>query len=323
MTHAAPLANPLASYRNHLPQLHGQPLLTDGGLETALIFHHGIDVPHFAAFDLLKEPAKRETIRAWYAQHVEIARRHDIGFILDAPTWRAHQDWGERLGYSAERLAAANRDAVSLMFALREQFQTQHSPMVVSGNIGPRGDGYRAESMMSAHEAQRYHTAQIATLADAGVDMITVMTMTYADEATGLARAAKRAGVPLALSFTVETDGRLPSGQPLGEAIRQVDRDSAGSPAYYMVNCAHPDHFKAQLAAGAGWSGRIGGIRANASRLSHAELDACQSLDEGDPQELGRDYAQLKALLPGLRVFGGCCGTDHRHVSAIADACCG
>ncbi|MEO1599681.1 MAG: homocysteine S-methyltransferase family protein [Pseudomonadota bacterium] len=309
-----------AAYRAHLPQLGDTRLLTDGGIETTLIFHEGLDLPLFAAFTLLKQSEGRAALRRYYARHAEVARAQGVGFVLDSATWRASRDWGDQLGYDAAALEEANLDAVALLFELRGAFEADQ-PFVISGNIGPRGDGYAPGALMTPEEAADYHDAQVASLEAAGVDMISAITMTHTGEAAGIAMAAKRHGVPLALSFTLETDGRLPSGQALGEAIREVDADPSGGPAYYMINCAHPDHFRGTLEPSADWVGRIRGLRANASRLSHTELDAAETLDEGNPTELARDYAGLLGLMPNLRVFGGCCGTDHRHVHAIGEAC--
>ena len=308
----------LQKYRKNLPQLNGKHLLTDGGLETTLIFHDGIDLPLFASFWALKSGEGRAALRGYYERYARIARAQGLGFILDSATWRASKDWGDRLGHSDEDLKTANLDAVAMLFDLRAEFEAGH-PFVISGNMGPRGDGYSPEALMTAEEADDYHSAQVATLDEAGVDMISAITMTHTGEAMGIARACARREMPLALSFTVETDGHLPTGQPLKEAIAEVDTDCA--PAYYMINCAHPDHFRSVLEPGADWTGRIWGLRANASRMSHAELDEAEELDDGDPQELGRDYASLRAVLPNLRVFGGCCGTDHRHVEAIGLHC--
>ena len=192
---------------------------------------------------------------------------------------------------------------------------------MLSGCVGPRGDGYRPEQLMAAEEARAYHTPQIAALAQAGAEMVCAVTMTHVGEAVGVALGAEAAGLPVAISFTVETDGRLPTGEPLGEAIAEVDAATAAGPAYYMINCAHPTHFADVLRAGGGWTARVRGLRANASRCSHAELDAATELDAGDPDELAAQYAELRRLLPGLAVLGGCCGTDHRHLAAIARAC--
>ncbi|MEM1131068.1 MAG: homocysteine S-methyltransferase family protein [Pseudomonadota bacterium] len=309
-----------AKYRHNLPQLSEARMLTDGGIETTLIFHEGLDLPLFAAFKLFETSEGRAALRRYYSRYARIARDQRAGFVLDSATWRANRDWGAQLGYGPEALAEANRQAVALLFELRREHEAQE-PFVISGNIGPRGDGYVADAVMTPSEAEIYHAAQIATFDAAGVDMVSAITMTHTGEAAGISRACAARGIPLALAFTVETDGRLPSGQPLGEAIEEVDSDPSGGPSYFMINCAHPDHFRSVLDQGAGWPKRIRGLRANASRQSHAELDAADELDDGNPEELAQDYAELTRLLPNLRVFGGCCGTDHRHVRAIGDSC--
>ncbi len=309
-----------------LPQLQGGLFLTDGGIETSLIFLDGIELPHFAAFVLLREPSGRAALYRYFARHAEIARERGVGFILESPTWRASADWGAKLGYSKADLDLANRDAIGLMQQLREEFATAAAPMVVSGCVGPRGDGYDPGQAMTARAAADYHAEQIASLAGAGADMITAITMTNTPEAIGVARAAEAAGLPSALSFTVETDSRLPTGQALGHAIAEVDAATSGAPAYYMINCAHPSHFGDMLAAaekaGEGWVKRLRGLRANASKRSHQELNDSPDLDAGNPVELGRDYAQLRRRHPQLAVLGGCCGTDHRHLGEIGRACC-
>jgi homocysteine S-methyltransferase len=244
-----------------------------------------------------------------------------LGFVLETPTWRANSDWGARLGYSRDDLARINRQSVELMLELRSEFETPQTSIVISGAIGPRGDGYDPDRIMSMQEAQDYHAAQIDAFRDTAADLVTAFTLNYVNEGIGVARAAKAAGMPAVISFTVETDGRLPTGETLKEAITAVDRESGAAPVYYMVNCAHPTHFRDALASGEDWVKRIGGFRANASRRSHAELDQATELDAGDPIEFGRQYAELQRLLPQATVLGGCCGTDHRHVEQIALAC--
>jgi S-methylmethionine-dependent homocysteine/selenocysteine methylase len=311
----------MARYRRALPQLDGSLFLTDGGIETTLIFHEGLELPDFAAFHLLKTPEGEAALSKYFRAYAEIARRAGAGLILESATWRASADWGKRLGYSAAELAEVNRRAIAMLETLRDEFAADRTRIVISGCVGPRGDGYVVEKAMSAAEAEAHHTAQIGTFAGTAADMVTAITMNYSEEAEGVARAARAAGMPVVLSFTVETDGRLPTGQPLGEAIGAVDRATDGYPAYYMLNCAHPSHFEGVLASAKDWAGRIRGLRANASKKSHAELNESTTLDVGDPEELGRDYARLKRALPALSVFGGCCGTDGRHVGAIANAC--
>jgi S-methylmethionine-dependent homocysteine/selenocysteine methylase len=306
-------------YRERLPQLDGGVFLTDGGIETTLIFHQGLELPAFAAFDLLKDDEGTEELRRYFRPYAELAREHGVGLVLESPTWRANPDWAREIGYSLEELDAFNRKAIALMEELRDEFRAEQ-PIVISGCIGPQSDGYAPTSILSADEAEAYHAVQIGTFADTAADMVTAITMTYAAEAIGIARAAQKAGLPSAISFTVETDGRLPSGQALGDAIEEVDAATDRAPAYFMINCAHPTHF-ASVVEGAGpWVERIGGLRANASTMSHAELDEAEELDEGDPADLGRRHGALKALLPNVNVLGGCCGTDQRHVGEICAA---
>lgn len=313
----------MSKYRNALPQLGSRLFLTDGGLETTLIFHNGIDLPYFASFDLLRSAEGRRMVRDYFVPYIESARKAGFGFVLEAPTWRANPDWAAKLGYSREALAAVNRDAIDLLAELRFMFETQDMPMVISGNIGPRGDGYVAGAEMTPEAAAEYHDAQIKVFADTEADMVAAFTMTNVNEALGVAVAAKRHGMPLALSFTLETDGRLPSGATLREAIETIDAAMSNGPAYYMINCAHPTHFESTLAEGGSWIDRIRGVRANASTRSHAELDSAPDLDAGDPVELGGQYRDLLRAFPQMRVFGGCCGTDHRHVEHICSACAG
>ncbi|MGK7653948.1 homocysteine S-methyltransferase family protein [Roseovarius sp. B08] len=297
-------------------------LLTDSGLETTLIFHDGLDLPAFAAYPLMETAEGRETLERYYRRHIAIAADHGTGFLLEAPTWRASRDWGAQLGHSPEDLARINRAAIGLLSDLRGA-RGSVRPMVISGNIGPRGDGYRPDTAMTAAEAEDYHAEQIGWFAQTDADMVTAVTLSTVAEGIGVIRAAKKAGLPVVVAYTVETDGRLPDGTPLGRAFEETDARTDCAAAYFMVNCAHPDHFRGALEAGSGWLKRIGGVRANASRLSHAELDEAEELDAGNPAELGRDYARLRRLLPNLTVLGGCCGTDHRHVEAMADCCVG
>lgn len=310
----------MSKYRRHLPQLDDRFFMTDGGLETTLIFHEGIDLPHFASFDLLKDEAGTRMLEDYFRRYTAIAREHECGVILESVTWRANRDWGERLGYDGKMLAEANRRAIALLERVRAEYETASTPIVISGNLGPRGDGYRADARMTVREACDYHAAQIEVFAGTQADMVAAFTMTYPEEATGVVAAARAHGMPVAISFTLETNGRLPCGETLQGAIERTDGETDGYAAYYMINCAHPSHFEHMLRGGGRWLQRLRGLRANASRRSHAELDEAPDLDDGNPQELGQEYKVLHALLPGLRIVGGCCGTDHRHVQAICDA---
>ena len=308
----------MSKYRNSLPQLSDRLFLTDGGLETTLIFHQGINLPQFAAFVLLRDVFGYETLVKYFRSYARLAQKYRVGFVLESVTWRASKDWGEKIGYSPNELKTYNRLAVSLLEDIRDEYETQQSPMVISSCIGPRGDGYNPAVLMNEEEAEQYHAAQIETLAQTNADFVTAMTITYAEEAIGICRAARQANIPVVISFTVETDGKLPTGQSLARAIAQVDRATDNAPIYYMINCAHPLHFADVLQDHGDWVNRIKAIRANASIKNHAELDEAEELDDGNPIELGKQYQQLKALLPNLNILGGCCGTDIRHIEEIA-----
>ncbi|NYG98342.1 homocysteine S-methyltransferase family protein [Schumannella luteola] len=298
----------------------GSVTLTDGGLETDLIYNAGLDLPDFAAFPLLDDEHGRDALAAYFRLAIETAQDAHTPFSLDTVTWRANPDWAARRGYAGPEFERIVRDAVEFARDLRDQAidDGARHPILVCGVIGPRDDGYAPSTLMTAAEAREYHHRQIVVFADAGVDYAAAMTIAYPAEAIGIVEAAKAEGLPLAISFTVETDGRLPAGQTLRDALAEVDAATDGGAAYFGVNCAHPDHLPAGLDEE--WGGRLASYRANGSRLSHAELDALDALDAGDPAELGRLVGELHRRMPGLTVLGGCCGTDDRHIRAIADA---
>lgn len=292
------------------------PWLTDGGLETSMIYHKGIDLPNFAAFTLLEDATGRTALSEYFEHFITLARAAQTGFVLDTPTWRAGTVWGRVMGLDEKRIRQINHAAVAFCQSVREAHESAALPILLNGVIGPSGDGYSIDRALTGDEAFVHHRVQAEALALAGVDVITAVTMTHTGEAIGVVRAAQAVGVPVALSFTVETDGRLASGETLAEAVAVTDATTGDAPVYYMVNCAHPTHFRDALTGG--WVSRIGGIRANASRMSHADLDAATELDDGDPVEFGALYRDLGAVLPNLRMIGGCCGSDHRHVGAAS-----
>lgn len=311
----------MSKYRDQLPQMNGDLFLTDGGIETTLIFQDGIELPDFAAFYLMGSPKGEAALDRYFRTYADIASRFETGLILESATWRANPDWAAKLGYSAESLADANRKSIEMLERIRADYETGQWPLLISGCIGPRGDGYMPGNVMTEREAQAYHQAQIETFAATSADLVTAITMNYVEEAIGIARAAQQANMPVVISFTVETDGNLPTGQTLRSAIEQVDAATGSYPVYYMINCAHPTHFEHIVAEGGAWLERIRGLRANASHRSHAELNEAPDLDAGNPVELAGQYARLKQRIPNLSVMGGCCGTDHRHIEQIAQAC--
>ena len=309
----------MSGYRDNLPQLSGDLYLTDAGIETDLMFNHGIEIREFAAHTLLPDPAGREAMADYFRGFLALANEYDAGYILDSQTWKAHMHWAADLGEDDAFLQKANEESIAFIAGLRQEFSGNKLPIVLNASIGPQGDAYAPEAEVAAEQAEEYHSKQLGWLAATDVDMISALTFTQSDEAIGAVRAAKNVGLPVVVSFTVETDARLPTGQPLGEAISAVDEATNSSAAYFMVNCAHPDHFFHVL-DGSDWTRRIRGLRCNASRLSHAELDECEVLDAGDAEELAGQYRSLFESMPWLNVFGGCCGSDLRHVTKIAAA---
>jgi len=288
-------------------------MVTDGGLETDLIFNHGLDLPEFAAFPLLDTDSGREVLREYFSQYADIAARAGAALLLETPTWRANPDHASLLGYDTEALDRVNQDAVGFLTELASSREDLVS-WEVGGTLGPRGDGYRTDGPIDPGAAADYHRSQIQSFKDAGAGRVSVLTLTEVGEAIGVARAAADVGIPAGIGFTVETDGRLPDGTTLADAIAAVDADTR--PAYFIVNCAHPTHIQAGMTGG-DWRERVGGLRGNASTQSHAELDEAEVLDDGDPAQLAQDQQPLLAAFPNLQVLGGCCGTDARHVAAM------
>jgi homocysteine S-methyltransferase len=295
-----------------------RPFLTDGGFETSLFFIDGFEAPEFAAIVLLDDPAARAAMERYFDRFLAMAKTAGTGYVLDTNTWRGCVAWAPKLGRTEADMERLNRDAVRFAKAIRHRWETRVSPILLNGVIGPAGDGYAPAIALDAATSERLHTPQITAFKEEGVDMLSAITMTHVGEAVGIVRAAETAGLPVVISFTVETDGRLPTGETIGEAIAATDAATGNAPLYYMVNCAHPDHFRGAFEAQDEWIWRIGGLRANASRLSHAELDVAEELDDGDPAEFGQLHADLAELVPNLRVVGGCCGTDHRHVGCVS-----
>lgn len=307
--------DPMTATSWRLPEV-ASGWVTDGGLETDLIFHRGLDLPDFASFPLLDHEEGRAALEDYYRGYAEVAARAGAGLLLETPTWRANGDWGARLGYDADALRRVNRAAVDHLRGLAGEVSAEVGHVLVVGAVGPRGDGYLAGDLDADRYAD-YHWAQLAAFAEAGADLATAYTLTTVAEAIGIVRAAQDVGLPVGISFTVETDGRLPDGTALGDAVEQLDAATAAAAAHLLVNCAHPDHVASGLDADAAWAGRIAGLRVNSSRLSHAELDEAEELDEGDLPDLAGRTRALAEALPAVRIIGGCCGTDARHVAAM------
>jgi homocysteine S-methyltransferase len=307
-------------YRARLPQGQGEFFITDGGIETTLIFHYGLELPSFASFVLVDTPEGQAALRRYFQTYTDLARELGVGLVLESPTWRANTDWGLGLGYSPAALADIDRRSIALLEEFRAQLDRHGLMSVLSGNMGPRGDGYVPSARMTVTEALEYHRPQIESFVGTEADCVTVLTMNYVEEAVGIVRAARELAMPVVVSFTVETDGRLPTGDTLATAIEETDAATDGYAAYYMINCAHPSHLLGRIDAAGSWHERVRGVRANASTMSHAELNESTALDEGDLASFGPLHADLRRRFPRLSVIGGCCGTDHRHVERACRA---
>lgn len=292
--------------------------MTDGGLETDLIFNKGIDLPEFAAFDLLKSNEGKQILKNYYRDYLHIARKKCNGFVLEAPTYRANPDWVVKIGYSSDDLQDIHNTALEVLEELRNDFEDDNFNVPISVCIGPRGDGYVPSKIMTAEQAEDYHSAQIKAVCNTNADLVSALTINYNDEAIGIVNAARNNDIPVVISYTVETDGNLPSGQSLQDAITSLDQVSDNYVSYFMINCAHPEHFKSVLNTDGSWKKRIKGLRANASTKSHAELDESETLDIGNKEQLAKDYCGLRSLLPNLSIIGGCCGTDATHLESIS-----
>lgn len=334
------VARPFKQYKKKnehqtmLPQLSkGKVYLTDSGLETVLIFQKQRDLREFASFELVvpQDSGKADArdiqlLRDYFEEHVQVAAKHNMGLCVETVTWRASADWGKKLGYDQEGLRNANTKAVRLFLELKkewlEKYDLDKDDILVSGCVGPKGDGYQVGDLLSAKEYKEYHLPQLKVLKDAGADLLSGITLNNVEEALGMVQAAKEIHAPIVISFTVETDAKLPSGMDLTEAISIIDKATGSYVSYYMINCAHPTHFE-KLFQGEGKRKaelqRVKGIRANASKMSHAELDDAEELDDGNPNELGKEIASLCRLHPAFNVLGGCCGTDVRHIQSIAE----
>ena len=310
----------MTNLKNTLPHQSSGLFLTDGGLETTMVFLEGFELPCFAAFDLLKDERGYHAMKEYYKRYLNIAKKQQTGFILESPTWRANPDWIATIGYPDSAVEKVNKMAVRMLVELKNEFEKSISNIVLSGCIGPRGDGYIPGNTMNAEEAQDYHSTQIAVFSQTPVNIISALTMNYAEEAIGITQAVHAVNLPAVISFTVETNGQLSDGMSLKEAIETVDANTVEPPIYYMINCAHPNHFFDEMRNGKDqqWTSRIRGIRANASCKSHAELDVATELDRGNPQDLGNEHKKLKTIFNEMNVFGGCCGTDENHVFEIA-----
>ncbi|KAJ5210720.1 Homocysteine S-methyltransferase [Penicillium cf. griseofulvum] len=301
----------------NLPQLTSiKPFITEGGIETTLIYTKNIDLPNFSTLPVLNTEDGKETISSIYKGYIDIARAHSTGVVLETRTWRGSPLWSSEIGLSIPQMVDLNHTAVKLLQGIRSE--TPFDPIVISGAMGPLQDAYQ-DSTVSFDQAREYYGPQIRAFAEEGVDMLCIMTVTNLDEAFGAVSLAREYNLPIHVSFSIETDGRLRGGKTLEDAIREVDSVTENYVTYYGVNCAHPRYIiMAVQDMPMEVRSRLGSIRGNSSLKSHEELDNSTELDRGDIPGWVQEFNQLVSMLPGLKVVGGCCGTDEEHIDAIA-----
>ena len=300
-----------------LPQMNGRDMTCGGGIETWLQYVDGFELRHFCLFELLDDKRGVSCLTDFHRKLVEAAATEGFGVINEGLHYRASRDWGELIGYSREGLEEINIRGIEFYQDFAREYDSPESPMIVGGVIGPRGDAYNVGRTPNAAEAEDYHSEQILTLKKAGADQITALTFSSVEEAIGLARAAKAAGMPVVISFFVKHGGRLSGGETVEEAITKVDAATGNAPAYYMINCTHPMEFEAALTSG-DWTRRLGGFMPNAVAMDTLSLCKLGHLEDGDPEELAGQMADLARRFPHIPVWGGCCGTDGRHIGQIA-----
>lgn len=310
----------MAKVKTKIPATGGRTFLTEGGIETHMQYKKGYELKHFCLFDLMNNSQAIADLRAYHVRIIEVALKHKVGAVLDGVHYRSSRDWGELLGYSPAGLADIVVQGIEFYRDLAREFETDDSPMPVSGVVGPRGDAYAVGRTMTVHEAEDYHAEQIATMKKAGADFITALTFSQVDEAIGLVRAAQGLDIPVVVSFTLGSDGKLKTGPGIGNAIQAIDTATDDGPAYYMINCTHPVDFAPAFDDPGDWTQRLAGIRPNASSLDHGMLCQLGHLEEGDPDELAQQMAEMANRFPHLSVWGGCCGTDYHHIDKIASA---
>ena len=304
--------------RDFPPRLKGKFYLTEGGTETEVLYKHGFDLPEFAMFPLLDDPEATAVIRQMYRRYFAVAEEHGAGLLLIGHDYRASPDWGAKLGYSPEGLAEMQRKAMAFLDDLRRDYAGRVGDVYIAGCLGPRGDAYGTGGAITEDEAEAYHSVQLRTLKETPADMAIALTFNNIPEAIGAVRAAQALDMPIGVSLTLTAEGRLRSGPTLREAVETIDAGTDGAATWFGTNCEHPLEWADALADAGPWLERMRYFRPNAARMEKLALCTLGHLEDGDPEELGSQMGALAAALPRADILGGCCGTDERHLGAVA-----
>ncbi|WP_286238828.1 homocysteine S-methyltransferase family protein [Neptuniibacter halophilus] len=295
----------------------GRLYLTEGGTETEIMYKYGFELPHFAMFPLLDNPAAVTKMRDMFRYYLDVVAKHKLCALIGGLDYRASPDWGKLLGYSDAGLAEANLQSIDFLRDVAAEYAHDIEQTLIQGLIGPRGDAYQQGHTITAEAAEDYHAIQLTTLKKAGVDLALAITFNNVEESIGVARAAKTIGVPLAISLTLNRNSTLGDGTPLADAIEQIDQATDHSVEFYSINCSHPIEYEPAIDGGP-WLQRVRGVRPNASKMEKVALCKIGHLESGDPVELGEQCGELAKRYPHMDIWGGCCGTWDQHLDQIA-----
>jgi len=300
------------------PRLENKFYLTEGGSETEILYKWSFELPEFAMFTLLDDPEADNVIRGMFRRYFDVAAEHGTAMLLNGHDYRASPDWGAKLGYSSEDLRNVQHRVIRFLDDLRAEYADRVSDVYIAACIGPRGDAYGTGGDISADESEDYHSVQLHNLDGTAADMAVAATFNNVPEAIGVIRAANSIGIPIGVSLTLTPEGRLRSGPSLREAIETIDEASGGGAVWFGTNCAHPVEFEPALADAGPWLERLRYIRPNAAKMDKIALCSLGHLEDGDPVELGQQMGEVARRFPRVDILGGCCGTDERHLSQIA-----
>lgn len=299
----------------------GLPWFTEGGTETELMYRHGLGFDHFAAFTLLEDDSATEVVKDMYRRLLEAIAQAGGCALIGGLDYRASPDWAGLLGYAPAGLVDMQRRNIDMLRQVCAPFEDRIPEIRIAGVIGPRGDAYALNETITAEAAEDYHFAQLDLYARDGVDLAWAATINNIPEAVGLSRAAARAGIPVNICFTLTSDHRLRAGPTLAEAVLATDADCGpeARPDSYGVNCSHPLEFEPALEPGP-WQARLRCFRPNAAAMDKIALCKLNHLEEGDPEELGRQMGALARRFTQADIWGGCCGSWDKHIARIAPA---
>jgi homocysteine S-methyltransferase len=307
----------MADKKHFPPQKEGRFYLSEGGTETEILYKYGFELPQFAMFPLLDNPEAVSKMQGMYRKYLDVVAKHGMCALMGGLDYRASPDWGKLLGYSPQGLSEANHKSINFLREIAKEYTSDIPDILIQGLIGPRGDAYKMNLNITENEAEDYHSIQLNTLKEANVDLALAITFNNIPESIGVARAAKKIGVPLAISLSLDSTSKLNSGPSLAEAITTIDEETELAPEFYLINCSHPLEYESAIVSG-DWINRIRGVRPNASKMEKIALCQIGHLEDGDPVELGVQCGDLARRYPHMDIWGGCCGTWDTHLDQIA-----